>query len=61
VEDELETAAAARLEAALERIAQRTQSRLAEMPQTVPPTPETSALASRLDSLIAQLRGALEQ
>jgi hypothetical protein len=60
VEDDAEQAAV-RLEAALERIAQRAQSRLAEMPQVAPENADTIALSRRLDSLIAQLRGALEQ
>ncbi len=61
MEDQAEQEAAARLEAALDRIAQRAQSRPAEMPQVAPPNPDTTALSSRLDSLIARLRGTLAQ
>ena len=44
----------ARLEAALDRISRRGTI-------TIPPTPVTThAVATRLDALIAQLRGALE-
>lgn len=57
MDDEESAAAAARLEAALERIAQ-----LARPPATPAPAgPDTAALAKGLDGLIAQLRGALEQ
>lgn len=59
MEDDESTAE--RLEAALERIAQRAGSRLAAL-QAAPPRTEadTAALADRLDGLIAHLRGALE-
>lgn len=63
MEDEESAAAAARLEAALERIAERAQARLSAMsvPAVVPDAVDTSAVAARLDGLIAQLRGALEE
>lgn len=58
-EPEAAADAAARLEAALERIA-----RLAEAPPeraAAPEGPSRAALMSRLDQIIAQLRGALDQ
>ena len=58
--DSSPTDSAARLEAALERIA-----RLAAKPPAPPPTPPApaadSALVARLDSLILQLREALDE
>jgi hypothetical protein len=61
VEDEESAAAAARLEAALERIAQRAQDRLRAL-EAAPAAanPDTTALAARLDGLIAQLREVLD-
>jgi hypothetical protein len=54
--------AAARLEAALERIAQASTARAAPLPvDSVPPVaPNVGELASRLDSLIGRLRDALD-
>jgi len=53
-DEEDPTDAAARLEAALERIAQ-----VARRPQIAPQGIDTTRIAARLDALIAQLRAAL--
>ena len=55
--------AAARLEQALERIAalaRRPPEPVANPGESVVHTPDTEAVANRLDALIAQLRGALD-
>lgn len=64
VEDDESMQAASRLEAALELIAQRAQSRLAALelaPAPLAPALDTDAMAGRLDGLIAQIRGALDK
>jgi len=58
-DDEDTAAAAARLESALERIAQHARRKPPEVAMAGESV-DTSAIALRLDALIAQLRGALE-
>ena len=65
MESEGEGDALTRLEAALDRIARRAQGALPlapspSMPSPSMPSPSTEDVASRLDLLIGQIRGALD-